>query len=338
MKPGAFASTVCLRSAGELRVVRLGCAGPSIAFLEVFSSPPGSFVSQPIPAVQPVHSQICSSVLQLKRRVMKKALLLALCLLLTAPLVLAQARPTGGVQGNQVQPYGYTHCGSGDAILPTDGSRVSDTIGASSSNFYFVRLKAGHSYAAEVWDAIDTSNTVTASLYLWSYNNSCGATLPVTNVVSIDPDLSQMYAARISWIQSADALEVLEMRSAASAARSYEIRIVDTTLYSPRWSTWSGFITQWGFYNVTNSSISGVFTVFDTTGAAIKIVNVTVSAGKVRFYSSIPADLNLPNSTSGSVMFAYVGPAGAFQADSMILNTPAGAYVTIKFEPRNYQH
>jgi len=267
---------------------------------------------------------------------MKKALVLTLCLLLTTPLVLAQARPTGGGSGNQVQPYGDTHCGPGDPVLPTDGSRISDTIGASSSNFYFVRLKAGHSYAAEVWDAIDISNTVTASLHLW--NSSCGTSISATDVVSTDPDLSNMYADRISWIQGADALEVLEMRSAATAARSYEIRIVDTTLFSPRWSTWSGFLTQWGFYNVTNSNISGVFTVFDTTGAAIKSVNVTVSAGKVKFYSSIPADLNLPTSTSGSVMFAYVGPSGAFHADAMILNTPGGAYVTIKFEPRNYQH
>jgi hypothetical protein len=267
---------------------------------------------------------------------MKKVLLLTACLLLAAPLAFAQARPTGGVPGHQLQPYGYTHCGSGDAILPTDGSRVSDTIGASSSNFYFVRLKAGHSYAAEVWDAIDTNNTVSASLHLW--DAGCSSPLSVTDVTSTDPDLSSMYAHRISWIQGSDLLEVLEMRSGATAARNYEIRIVDTTLYSPRWSTWSGFITQWGFYNVTNSNLSGVFTVFDTTGAAIKTANVTVSAEKVKFYSSIPADLNLPTSTSGSVMFAYVGPAGAFTADCMILNTPAGAYVTIKFEPRNYQH
>ena len=47
MKPRAFASTVCLRSAGDLRAVRLGCPGTSIASLEVFSRPPGSYVSEP---------------------------------------------------------------------------------------------------------------------------------------------------------------------------------------------------------------------------------------------------------------------------------------------------
>ena len=57
----------------------------------------------------------------------------------------------------------------------------------------------------------------------------------------------------------------------------------------------------------------------------------------VKFYSSIPGDLNLPLETSGSVMFAYIRPAGAIQAGAMILKTDNSVAVPIKFEPRNYQ-
>lgn len=56
-----------------------------------------------------------------------------------------------------------------------------------------------------------------------------------------DPDLSNNFAARISWIQSGNTDAVLEVVNPDGAnSYVYMIRVVDTTLHNPRWSTFGG--------------------------------------------------------------------------------------------------
>ncbi len=159
-----------------------------------------------------------------------------------------------------------------------------------------------------------------------------------TDVSGVDPALNSGFSGRISWIQAYDGIGYVAILNLDSVnGYFYNIRIVDTTLYNPRWSTWSGFGSTWGFNNTTGASISGTFSIYDGSGSVLKTVSVTVPAGKAKFYSSGPSDLNLPNNIAGSAMFAYVGPPGALQVDAYMLNGSGTVVIPTKFEPRNAQ-
>jgi hypothetical protein len=273
---------------------------------------------------------------------MKNLLLFTLCLLLTASMAFAQLKPSGLANGKLVHRDGSTTCGGGDPILPTDGLPTSDTVSASSANYYFVHLKDGHSYSAEVWDATDPVNFVAAQLSL--LDSSCTNTLPTTDVVSMDPDMSLMFADRIAWFQAGDALDVLKMNNSASQTAHYTIRIVDTTLHNSRWSTVVGFSTHYGFLNTTEIDIPGTLTLTESSGAQ-HVATFTVPAGGETFEvvssgGDASPGLQLPPNLAGSASFAFVGAAGAIKADGYFQAVQNGVFVIVPTEwaPRNSQH
>ena len=169
---------------------------------------------------------------------MKRLLLTFVCLLAISSLALAQATTdtasttgTTGPHVRKIRTAGGTGCGS-DPILPTDGTTLLDFVDISSTTYYMVHLKNGHSYSAEVYDSLDTSVSVAAQLQLW--NSGCGSQLSTTDVASVDPDLSNNFADRISWIQSGDSDAVMEVINSDSVnSYTYNVRIVDTTLHNP---------------------------------------------------------------------------------------------------------
>ena len=209
-----------------------------------------------------------------------------------------------------------------------------DYVGTS-PNYYLVHLKAGHSYSAELFDSTDLYVAGGAQLVLLS-SPGCTA-LPTTDVVSLDPDLSNNFADRISWIQAADADGVLQVNNLDISGNfySYSIRIVDTTLHNPRWSTFSGFITQYALVNNTNTAISGTLTLIDSTGTQYT-APVTVPAGGENFQTT--GGLGVPANDFGFANFAFVGPAGGITADAYFINANATVIVPSTLAPRNYQH
>lgn len=275
-----------------------------------------------------------------------RVLAVTICLLVGSSLLFGQAKspsgqkPGSGPSHSRVKPPSYNSCDNSTPMTIADGSSdIKDFVDVYGDAWYLAYVKGGHSYTAEAWNPYyqDTSwQNGRPSLSLWA--SGC-TPAPFTDVQNIDPVLNWGFNDRISWIQPSDAWVFVHLSNNDNVtAYDYNFRIVDTTQFSPRWSTYSGFLTQWGLNNLTESDISGVFTVFNTAGNAIKTVNVTVPAGKVKFYSTVPGDLNLPANTSGSVMFAYIGPAGAIQPDAAILNSTVTVVFPVKFEARNYQH
>ena len=264
-----------------------------------------------------------------------RALAITICFVFLSSLVFAQAaRPQGLISPND------------PGCMPSYRQQIvngivgaSDWISAGATNYYWEGFTAGHSYSAEVWDPFSDTMSMGTSMATLSLLLACAAGPAYTNTAAMDPNLLEGFTGRISWIMATTGhdYQISLKNNDATNGHQYLFRITDTTLFSPRWSTWSGFLTQWTFSNVTKSDISGVFTIFNSAGTAIKVVNVTVSAGKVKSYSSVPGDLNLPANTSGSVMFAFVGPPGAIQADAAIMNSTVTVLAPVKFEPRNSQ-
>ena len=266
---------------------------------------------------------------------MKKLLLTTVCLLIVSSMALGQAKSR--TTSKKVHRYGGLSCGS-DPILPTDGAATYDYVGLGGApggaNYYLVHLKDGHSYSAEAYDSTDEVISGTAQLSLIA--TDCQTALPTTDVVSLDPDLSNDFADRISWIQTGNVDAVLILtNNDSNNFYSYTIRIVDTTLHNPRWSTFSGFITQYALVNNTNTPITGTLTLIDSTGTQY-FANVTVPAGGENFQTT--SGLSVPGNHFGFANFTFVGPAGGITADAYFINANATVIVPSTLAPRNYQH
>jgi hypothetical protein len=269
---------------------------------------------------------------------MKRFLLTIVCLLVISSLALAQATTAAkGTTGRQARKTVHTNggiaCGS-DPILPTDGLAIQDFVDVSSTSYYLVHLKGGHSYSAEVYDSVDSTISATAKLQLTA-STDCTTVLPTTDVANMDPDLGNNFSDRISWIQSGDSDAVLEVVNPDSTnSYVYNVRIVDTTLHNPRWSTFSGFITQYALVNNTEVVVTGTLTVYDNSGNVVTTnANVTVPASGENFLT-----VSSPVNKFGFTTFAFVGAAGSITADAYFINGNATVVVPSTFAPRNYQH
>jgi hypothetical protein len=274
---------------------------------------------------------------------MKKIVSTFVCVLALATSVFAGAPAATQAAARRNSPQtrvpSTSTCGS-NPILVADGTIIQDFVSANTTNYYFENFTGGHSYALEISDPFDTYHGVGAQLALLS---SCLAGPTFTDVVSTDPDISSTFSDRISWIQpSSSGNQVSVANVDASNGYSYNIRLIDTTLFNPRWSSFNSFITQYGFLNNTGSALSGTLTVVDTSaGGTTHTLSFALPAGKVTFKvigAGGSSDIVVPANHAGNASFAFVGPAGAIAADSYFINSTSTIIVPGIFAPKNMQH
>ncbi len=273
---------------------------------------------------------------------MKKLGLFTIFLLLGSSLVFAQAK--AGPAKSRVQRKNYTGCDATTPAVVADGAGFTDFIAIFGDNFVKLNLKAGHSYAAEVWDPTSTFNTDGGLSFVLYLETACGVADTYTDVTAMDPDLSNGMANRISWIQAADALEFIDVSSYdQSLAHDYHMRLVDTTLYNSRWSTVVGFSTHYGFLNTTETAISGTLTLTESGGTQHAVSFTVPAGGEVFEVISSGGDaspgLQLPPNLAGSASFAFVGSAGSIKADGYFQAVQNGVFVIVPtaWGPRNNQ-
>jgi hypothetical protein len=208
-----------------------------------------------------------------------------------------------------------------------------DFISAGATLYYGGIFLAGHSYTAEVWDPYDADTGIYPTLELLS---GCATGPAFTEDFFADPALEYTFTDRISWISATtDFYQVALPNFDSVNGYTFFIRITDTTLHNPRWSTFSGFITQYALVNNTNDDISGTLTLTDSGGAQY-IANVTIPAGGESFQTT--GGLGVPANDFGFADFAFIGPAGGITADAYFINSNATVIVPSTFAPRNYQH
>ena len=275
---------------------------------------------------------------------MKKLGLLTICLLLISSMVFAQARPAK--QGKSgIKPLNYTGCDSSAPVVYINGAGFRDFIDIFGDNYVQVNLKAGHSYAAEAWDPTDQFYNDGGGLPLYVLLESvCGTYDNFTDVTGMDPDLSNGFSNRISWIQASDSLEYIHVSSFDNhVSHNYFLRVVDTTLNNSRWSTVVGFSTHYGFLNTTQSAISGTLTLTESGGTQ-HVVSFTIPAAGVAFKvisagGDASPGLQLAPNLAGSATFTFVGPAGAIKPDGYFQAVQNGVFVIVPtaWSPKNNQ-
>jgi len=294
---------------------------------------------------------------------MKKLYRFAVCTLLGSSMMLAQGKRLPSAPGDPPKSGGASQktgaqrdsfSGGCDGTAPTliaDGSTLKDNIaaapmGGTAAAYYTTFLKPGHSYSAEVWDPFEQNLTIVKLLfpYLKALDSSCQA-ISSSDVSGMDPVLALGFNARISWVQPDGQVLIFVnlVNTDYLMSYNYNIQLTDTTLHNPRWTTWSGFNTTYGFMNTTDAAISGVLTVTDAVSGPYPPVSVTIPANGQIFEiisgtGNGSPGLNLPKNRVGFADFAFIGPADAIVGDAYYLNSNATVVVPSSFAPRNYQH
>jgi hypothetical protein len=124
------------------------------------------------------------------------------------------------------------------------------------------------------------------------------------------------------------------VQNATTGSLNYSISVSETTMFNPRWSTFSGFVTQWGFQNTTESSISGTLTVLDSVSGGPYTKSVTVAPNATVFAGSGETFLggSIPANHAGGATFVHNGPPGSIKADAYLLNSNLSVIVPTEFK------
>jgi len=248
-----------------------------------------------------------------------------------------------------------TDCVSPSLVQADDRMVTSQFAGSSNGKhptyWYAVYGQAGHSYSAEFVATTDNRSTDTsiefANLYVWGPSDIAGlqasgcfgpSSVTYYATQAYSPTLAKSKygrGQRISFTAAASGLFIVSITN-NMAEGAYAFRFTDTTLFNPRWSTWSGFETSWGFTNMSDMTITGTLYLYGSNNQIIKTVTVTLAANQQVFRTTYSYDLNLPRSRDGYAIFAHNGPPGSILADA-VMQGPNGAALPSKFESR-YSH
>lgn len=256
---------------------------------------------------------------------------LVVCLVLSTTLV-AQQHP-------KVIKHAPTTCPN-DPVLAADGRESpQDLIFPSSEEFYTINAKGGHAYSVEVWDTVDPTAMVSPTIQV--LQGDCVTPLPVSDTTAMEPDLHGGFSKRVSWVQSADAtLEIGIMNPDPNNPYTFQIRVADTTLHSPRWSTVVGFSTHYGFLNNTSVDISGTLTLTSITPPQTYSATITIPAHNEVFVAIPSSTFNVPANEYGFADFQFAGSPGAITADGYFQTVSNGIFsiAPTTFGPPNFQH
>ncbi len=264
----------------------------------------------------------------------KKSCLLAVFCLLVTSLTLAQTKP--GLMRTNVVKGAPTTCGP-DPVLSSDGVvTTEDAIYNNTTAYYTLNVKDGHSYSIEVWDPFDLTAGVAPGIQVLA--SDCSTSIPVSNVTSMDPDLSGGFSSRVSWIQGSDQkVHIAVSNPDPTNTYTYYIRVTDTTLINPRWSTYVPYDTQWGLTNTSAVNITGTLSIVDVNGIVLKTIPLTLLPGRLTVITALTE--GIPVNDSGNATFVFVGSPGAVMGDAYYLNPPtASTIVPSSFAGRHAYH
>jgi len=277
---------------------------------------------------------------------MQTPILLAVAGLLALASIPAQSESTDCSNPTIVVPDGRLN----ESVFPAPPPGKTNT-----TYWYGFFGQSGHSYAIEFLspadnDPIHNSTTVSFNTFqVWGPNDvltSCNGNSSVNKVSTSAYSPVLMHnpgygdGERFAFTAATPGLYLMTISNSGGTG-NYTFRVVDTTLFNPRWSTWSGYDTQWGFANLCDMAITGTLIVYDSNGYLVTQVSFTLTAsgqpGSYTLRNSSAGDLNIARNRNGYAVFSYNGPPQAIQADAYFINATATVIVPTKFESRNSQ-
>ena len=231
-----------------------------------------------------------------------------------------------------------TSCGEETVIVP-DGRVTQSTIPGSTTFWFLFNATPGHSYSIEFKNAVAQWGTSPGTMSVY-YTNVCSTADTTTNTTTVDPAIFST-ANRVSFTEptNTNANQVrMQIVNSSTTSYPYTFSVSDTTLFSPRWSTFSGFTTFYGFENTTSAAISVKLTLTDIASTVVATSTQSVPAGQIVYLTT--GQLGVANNDAGSAILSHNGPPGAILADCILGNFTVSPPTSMvgKFEERHSTH
>ena len=213
-------------------------------------------------------------------------------------------------------------------ITITNSTDVSIVFWVITGNSYSVEVVSTDEYA--IHDGL--SSFIVGNTYCPSSNS-----VTLNDITQFDPSLgSEGAGKRVSF--TANTTGFVEARiGVASGSYPYTIKVADTTMYNPRWSTSGGWQTTWGFQNTTRFTIHGTLRVYDSNGSLLTTVGPFAIPAHMTAFKVTGTDVIVAH-TWGSAEFIHDGPPGAIQADAYYYNSSFTLLVPSTFSPMRSGH
>lgn len=239
-----------------------------------------------------------------------------------------------------------TVCGGNETPVIPDGRVVNSVIPASTTFFFLVQTQVGHEYSVELRSPAGTYGTLGGAMTIYSptdtLSTSCAtSTVSITDTTAAGPALTSGSRQSFNATDTTNSgFYRIKVVNSLGTSVNYSISAVDTTLFNPRWSTFSGFITQWGFKNTSDISVTCKLTANDTLGNpknAPATISFTVAAGASAFKiigNGSTLDINAGPQHGGDAFAACSGPPGSMKADAYFLAGNPTVIVPSTFAPR----
>jgi hypothetical protein len=99
------------------------------------------------------------------------------------------------------------------------------------------------------------------------------------------------------------------------------MRVEETTLFNPAWSTNGAFDAFYSFQNTTTGAIDGTLTLLSTAGTVVDTATATIAAGGT--FSTNTAAMSTPRNQTGVAIFTHNGPPGAILCEASVASFSA---------------
>jgi hypothetical protein len=239
------------------------------------------------------------------------------------------------------------------ALIPTasdgrTGSSLGYLVNPGDAKAVFSWILQGHSYSVDVWAPTDPVGGLPTAAIFFNFNASGTDCLlkdssGITDTASFDP--KEPGGRRASFIAPTTEFiyAVIENTDVANVSiHNYQVRVTDTTLFNPRWSTYSGYVTSYSFLNNSSHTIHGTLTINVTFGGSGTITyslngDAGIAPGTQLVVTLGPGfTIDVPSQRAGTAMLAHDGPPGALTVDAYFSNSTS--IVPAVFAPRDFQH
>lgn len=236
----------------------------------------------------------------------------------TACLALSGARSAGADN---------TSCENAILIVP-DGSAHAGTINVGGERRWFKFInKANRSYSVEI-ENISAPDVASEANMGDSHAGSCaavpfGGTIPRPFAEPATKDAAFAGGDReVIQPPSPGLPGDLFFSVSQNVGGEFRVRVEETTLYSPAWSTRFGAITYWAIQNTINEQLFGTLVLLNAAGGIVLKVDLPPTAPfNIPAGGSYTADtqsLGVGTNQSGSAVFFHNGPPGAVQIQAEV--------------------
>lgn len=213
---------------------------------------------------------------------------------------------------------------------------------------------ASSGYDATLTWYVEAGRSYVVEAMTWQGPNSGGALTPAVNINSMWCPTTDISTGVVITDSTAESPRIwgggirktvvsttfsgyLEMRvhNYDSNGSWVGVSVTDTTMFSPTWSSFANFLTQWGFMNTSSTSVNATLTVTDSMTGGVYTKNFILQPGKAYFVTT-NSTFNggpIPINHNGGAMLVHDGPPGAVSANAYVIKSDSSVVIPVEFKP-----